>query len=316
MADINLGDANGMILDQITDKTVLANTIKVMTADGDGRRFESVNMYVDVLADVTVRTYTEADRANDVDFVFDQLSWTPITITLSDEVYVGLEISGVDNLLINAENISDLDPYMNSLSSTVARHLEASTAASINGLTGANVITEEYTGVTKAEKGEEVISALQDLALDFEGNGVETENRFAVLGRNTYKNLIATKELLHADKAGEDTSLALRKATVGEIAGFTIIASDKVDANSLIAYQSNAFGLASKSPAPNVSAPYSVETTAPGAPLKVLVSVLGLGARNKTGILVETFFGVKELVLPTQTSNPRAKKVVFTDTVA
>jgi hypothetical protein len=311
MAEITLGDGNGIILDMLTEKVVLANTIKVEKADGNGAKFASVDMYVEPLEDVSVKVYTETDRANDVDFDFDNISWTPINITLGAEIYVGLQLSGVDNLIVGADNVADLAPYYTSLSSKVARSVETVVGSTINGLSGANLINETYVGTTRKEKGLEVIAKLQELSLDFDDNGVETENRTAVLGRNTGLNLLATDELLHASKVGEETPLALRKAIVGEIANFTVIISDKVDPDALVVYHSNAFGIASKAPEKNVSANYSEVTTAPDAPINVLVSVLGLGARNKTGILVETFYGVKELVVAGQTSNPRAKKVVF-----
>jgi hypothetical protein len=308
---INLTAAYQVVLEKVTQGTVLTNTILVEKSEEVGRRGATVDVLVDYLEDLSVKTYTKANKTASDDYVYDQFSLTPIAVTLNDEIYAALEIDGWDNLEIGADNIAGFSPIINTLANRVKTYIENAVGVVINGLSGANVKNVTLTGSTRAEKGKEIITALQEASFDMNTNQVPADKRTAAVGRETYLNLLATDELMHADKSGEATPQALRAATIGTIAGFTVVSSDAIDDNAAVVFHKDAFGVVSRAPGKHNTAAYSELAVVDGAPINLRVNVDGLGARNASGIIVSTFFTVAEMVKSGATSNSRAKKLVF-----
>jgi hypothetical protein len=310
-----LTTASELVLEQLVQKAPLVATIKVEKSLEEGRRGASVDVWVEYLEDVVVRTYTKADHDARTPYVYDPFSLTAITVNLNSSIYAGLHYTGWNALMTGFTATSEVKTLIQILSTKIKASIEGSIGAKINGLTGDNVVTIEFTGTNadRKSKGREVITALQEQALNMNTNGVSSENRFAYVGREAYLNLLATDELLHADKSGETTPLALRAATIGTVAGFTVVSSEYIDDNAVVVAQKEAFVLVSRPSGWSPSAPYSELIDIEGAPISLRVNINNLGDTNSSGILAETFFEVAETVVPGATSNPRAKKLVFTD---
>lgn len=311
MADINLNYANQMVLEALFHESPLASTISVVKR-ADGVLNKSVDILIDPLQDVAVKTYTKANKTANVDYDFDDITLTTVSFNLTDEIYAAVKLDGWDGLVVTQDNVSDYAPLIRNLVNKIKKQLEGAVGAVINGLSGANVSTVTLTGATDAEKGREIIKAITGMYLDFDANGVPADNLFLVAGRDAGMKLLATDALQDASKAGDPAeSQALRKAIIGDIANFTVFISDKVDADSVVGYDSAAFGLISAAPGKNVTATYSELASRTVAPIDIRVNIVGLGARNASGVVASTFFNAVELVPTGATSNPRAKKVVF-----
>lgn len=306
---IDLTLANDMMLRSLIQKTIFAQMVLTKKSTGNGKRGQSVDVLVDQLADVAVKTYTEADKEANTAYIYDQFSMDTINVRLKDEIYAALELDGWDQMVVNAENISDLAPTINTIVNRIKARIENALGVLINSLTGADLKTVTFEGTTKEEKGKEILTALQGEAISLNTNGVATDARYAVLGRDAYLALVSTDALLHVDKS--DSPQALREAVVGRVAGFDVVVSEAVDTWSAIVFQQEAFGLISRAPGKHLAAVYSELASVPEAPIDLRVNIDGLADQNSTGIIASTFFTVAQMVEEGATSNPRAKKLVF-----
>jgi hypothetical protein len=307
---IDLKFANDLMLRSLIQKTIFAQMVLTKKATGNGKRGQSVDVLVDALTDVAVKTYTEADKEANTAYVYDQFSMDTINVRLKDEIYAALELDGWDQMVVNAENISDLAPTINTIVNRIKARIENALGVLINGLTGADLKTVTFdVDATKEEKGKEILTALQGEAISLNTNGVASDARYAVLGRDAYLALVSTDALLHADKS--DSPQALREAVVGRVAGFDVVVSEAVDTWSAVVFQQEAFGLISKAPGKHLAAVYSELASVPEAPIDLRVNIDGLAEQNSTGIIASTFFTVAQMVEEGATSNPRAKKLVF-----
>lgn len=312
MAQYNYNFLTSVVLADLAKRVTLAGTVmNLKDSTSAGKVGESVSVYLDPLKDVTVKTYTKVNKAANDEYIADTVEWVPFNVTLTDEIYAMVQIDGWDNIIFDKNNISEAKPEIDRMASKLANEIERGVGSVINSLSGVNVITETLTGTTAEEKGKEVISKLAELSFDFDAAGVPSENRYAAVGRQTYLNLLASKEIISAANSGDNTNEALRKAVVGVVAGFQIIPSNSIDTDSLVAYQQDAFGVISRAPGKNISAPYSELISVPGAPIDIRANVLPAGFRDATGLKVSTFYTVAPLVEKATDDNPRAKKVTF-----
>jgi len=310
-----------VVLTLVKDRAVLTNTIynmREVTPKG-GRVGQSVDVYIDILADVEVKAYTAADKAADSDYEFDAIDFAPISVKLSDELYAAVYVDGWDNLVFGKENVTDFSSEINTLATKILTRLENAVGAAINGVSTANTTTVTVpAGISNQELGELIIEKIADLKFEFDNNDVPDGDRYIAVGRNAYNALLSTEAVRNASQTGEaGESAALRAATVGVIAGFTVVNSGKIDDNALVAYYFQAFGVISRAPGKNVSAPYSELFQGSGiegtpAPIDLRVNVLGLGKRNATGVVVSTFFTAQELTEDATKANRLVEKVVFT----
>jgi hypothetical protein len=307
-----LGYVNHVILTGLAEKTVLPNIITaIKNTEKPGKLNQGVDVYIEMLTDITVKTYTATDAANRAEYQADKLTFTPINIVLTDEIYTMVDVDSRDNLILNKENYTDFAQEISYMINQLVKQVEGNVGVKLNGLAGDDLSTEALEGATNAAKGSEVISAFVEQSFLFDQNGVASDNRFAVVGREVFVWLNAAKELIDASSTGDAISSALRKAILGEVAGWTIVKSPAVDSRSVVFLNSDAFGIVSRAPGKNVSAPYSELASVTEAPIDLRVNVLSNGARNTTSILASTFVTVAELK-EAGTSNKRAQKVNFT----
>lgn len=308
---INLTYANQMVLEALFQESPLASTIKTVKR-ADGVLNKSVDILVDPLQDVSVKTYTKAMKAANENYDFDDITLTTVSFNLTDEMYAAVKADGHDTMVVTAENVSDYEPIIRNLVNKLKKQLEGAVGAVINGLSGANVSSVTLTGADDNAQGKEIIKAITGLYLDFDANGVPADNLFLVAGREAGMKLLASDALQDASKAGDaGESQALRKAIIGEVANFTVFISDKVDANSVVGYHSDGFALVSAAPGGSVTATYSELASRDNAPIDIRVKIVGLGARLADGVVASTFFTAVELVPQGAVSNPRAKKINF-----
>jgi len=304
--DIDFKIANQLILAGLKNRSVLSPTLRVVkNTEKAGEIDQSVDVQLPLLTNVTAETYTREDKLANENYKFNAFKRETKPITLNDEIYASVFIDGWDSWLIGEENLATYAPFFNELGSVVNTKLETTTATALNAMAA----TAGYDGAVAAgslsEQGEEIVSDIQDFSFDLDENGVAEEDRFLVVGRDVAKRLLANKDILNADKSA-NAGLALQKAVIGEVGGFTVVKSGKVGNNAMIGYNRDAFGVVSREPGVNKSAEYSEVITDPTGVIDLRANVLGLGARNATGFIVSTFFTVADL-----DSAKRARKVVY-----
>jgi hypothetical protein len=281
-------------LEALTHRLVLANLISnTKKIDYQGRIGQTVDVYLDILADVTTKTYTAANKADNVDYSFDAINLDTVPVRLENELYAAVMIDGWDKLVITEENLGSFVQWGLGLASKIANQVEAGIAAVLNAVTQAagsafGTANVKLEAATDADKGAALIKQITREKLALDKAGVAPTDRFLVVGDNVAVSLINNKDVLNIDKSGSPE--ALREATITRIAGFTVVSSSYINADSYVAFHKSAFVLASREPGKNISAVYSEVITAPNAAVDLRFNILGLGARNATGLLVSNFW--------------------------
>lgn len=251
---------------------------------------QSIDVYVDVLSNVTPRTYSAANKAANVDYTFDSVDLSSVPVTLDSELYAALQIDGWDTLVIEAENIAKVLPFAKDLINKLVPQIELGIAALLDAVVDVPVTVAAG---TLSEQGEAIVSQITDDSLELDSRGVSQESRFLAVGRNVAQRLLSNKDLINAEKSGSTD--ALRKAVIGEIAGFTVVKAHNIDPDSSVAYHSDAFVIASREPGTNISAVYSAVVSDEEAVVDLRFNILGLGKRNATGLIVSTFYTVADI---------------------
>lgn len=304
-----------IVLQTVTDSVVLANTVRVVKDETNARGGnigQGIDVYINPLSKVQVRTYTKADKDANRNYTFDTISLTPINIRLADELYGAVQVDGWDNLSFNKDNYQDFATEITYIANQIATKLELAVGEVLNDREATETVAIPSTAVTRADKGEEIIDVFNQMKLKFDSDGVDSTNRYAAVGETAYRWLLATDAIRSAAQTGDDVSVALRNAIVGQVANFVVVPSSEIDANSVVFYQKEAVGILSRASGKNTAAPYSELISVKDAPINVRASIIGMGARNATGLFVGTFFTVADLVEAGQ-ENLRIAKVDFTD---
>jgi len=289
--DINIKALMAVVLSTLTNKTVLANTVN-NTKDvvKNGRLGDGVDVYVDILADVTAKTYTAANKAAQADYDFDALNLDTVNVKLDNELYAAVEIDGWDTLVITADNLQDYIEFGVSLAKKLARQVEVALGAVINATTNKNVAV---VAANRQEKGEAIIDQIMRDKLVLDNAGVDSDERFLVAGEELSAVLLSTKDILNVDKS--DSPEALRNAVIGRIGGFTVLSSSTIASTSYVAYHPSAYTLASREPGKNITAEYSEVVSDASGSVDLRFNILSLGRRNATGLIVSTFFTAKDI---------------------
>lgn len=300
------------VLAGLTQKAILARRFKVIrNREKNGKRGQTVDINIDPLVDVTVKTYTAANKAAQEDYDYDALNLETVPVTLTDEVYAAVEVDGWDKLQVEMETSADFAGLISALVQKLVNNIESAAAAVINAVTNNAVTVEVPTGATLSQEGEALVDQINQLSFDLDDKGVQSDGRTLYVGRGIARRLLANKDILNVSKSDSDG--ALRAAIIGEIAGFEVVKSSRIGDQVMVAAGPDAFVLVSRAPGKISTAMESELVTTVDAEtgeeglVDIRANVLGLGKRVADGVSVHTFF---KAAGPDAAN--RAKKVTIT----
>lgn len=194
---------------------------------------------VDIQLPVSVgdaRVYTEANRTARDAIVFDDAEQATKPVTISDQVYKALRLP---------DDFATFD--LRSFEQQLARPMAESVT---DGITDPLITAMEATAVdadapTLDPDGGNALQVLIQLRRilnerRFHGRVAPSTNRYVAVGANAEAAILSVPQLQKANEAGDGGDM-LRNAVIGRLFGFTILADAKLDADSVIAYHSDAF---------------------------------------------------------------------------
>lgn len=224
---LTAGQISGATLGMLDKSTVLAQTVwRDAEADFNGKNGDTVTVRVDSIVG-DARTY---DTARTTEIVMDDIEETAVAVKLDTYVYKGVNVTDEDLTLdIKDFNRQIALPVVKS----VASGIENAVVTRINAVS--NTVSGDYG---------DVLGGLLDAEEALNDADVPMDERFIVVGSGVRKHLLRSDELLHADKAGDDS--ALRDATIGDLFGATVVFSNRVPSDSATFYHRSAFVLVNK----------------------------------------------------------------------
>lgn len=239
------------------------------------------------------RVHTEADRRARNAFVFDDLEEVKTPITLSDYVYKG------SYLPYDFETFSLTDAGLRDILSTsakkVADRINSISSAVVGGVI-ADVAEEDVVtlGATEDETVKIVLDAIYDLKLALDERGVDAGDRYVAISPRVSRILVGSNTFRNASVAGDND--ALRKATLGEIAGMTVIQDLGLTGLGMVAYEKYGFGLVIRPKAASRAAGVESTVVLSEDSSMVLNATIGHDINvNADKIIVGSFVGAAKL---------------------
>jgi hypothetical protein len=207
-------------------------------ADFVGTKNDTVNIRIPSL--LTAREYEWRTRTNPI--TFDDLEETTIPITLNKHVYSAVAITDEELTLdIASWGEQVARPQIRA----VAEKLESYIATLMD--TGTDYAHEVTYTEDSDPDARTFYKALVQARKFLNQENVPASGRVVVLGANVEAAALNTTHLVKADESG-DTSV-LRDATIGRIAGFTVIGNvNSIDADAAYAFHPTAFAFANVAP--------------------------------------------------------------------
>lgn len=194
---------------------------------------------VDIPLPVSVgdaRVYTQANRTARDAIVFDEADQDTKPVTISDQVYKALRLP---------DDFATFD--LASFERQIARPMAESV---VDGLTSPLITAMEATAVeasvpTLDPDGSNALQVLIALrktlnTRTFGGRYAPAANRYVAVGANAEAAILSLPQLQKVNESGDGGDL-LRQATIGRLFGFEIVTDPNLDADSVIAYHSDAF---------------------------------------------------------------------------
>ncbi|WP_018348221.1 P22 phage major capsid protein family protein [Longispora albida] len=195
----------------------------------------AMNDTVDIHVPARAKARRMALRDRSAQIVTDDLTETKVSVSLRTHVYHATSVTDEELTL----DISDfgaqiLAPQIRA----IAEDVEDQVATEMVGAAYPTTITVPATDPE---------DALTDAATALDKANVDLTQRYAVLGADVYNKLLKSKVLKQVDTSGSDG--VLRRAQVGNLAGFEIYKTNAIPANVGFCFHRTAYTLALRAPA-------------------------------------------------------------------
>lgn len=202
-------------------------------ADFRGAKDDTITLRVPAV--LTARDYTlRYDRTNPI--VIDDLTEVAVPVVLTSHPYSAVAITDEQLTLDIADfGLQVLQPQVRA----VAEKLEdviADEMAAADVPAGSEIVLDADDPIGTALDARKVLNI----------NNVPMAGRALVLGANMERVFLGAEGLIRVDASGSDS--VLRDATIGRVAGFTVIASNAVDPDVGYAFHQSAVAFANVAP--------------------------------------------------------------------
>lgn len=244
---------------------------------GGGGKGRTVN--VRIPAALIARSRGIDDTTSSI--VLDSLTESTVPVTLGEHLYNAVGLSEGD-LSLNLENFSAqvLAPQV----AAVVDKIENEVAAALQGIT---LDTSIAWDVNKP------VNTFTQIRKVLRQRGVPTTGLNVVVGTNVYAALLDANAITDASQSG--STAALRDANVGQVRGFTVAESTRVDDDEIIAFHRDAFTLAVRAPVVPAGAAFGQTVSSNGYSLRYLRDYDVMHTMDRS--MVSTFAGVAAMPL-------------------
>lgn len=244
---------------------------------GGGGKGKTVNVKIPTA--LVARERGVDDKTSNI--VFDELTETTVAITLGKHIYNAVTLSEGD-LTLNLEDFGaqvlapQVEAVVQWVEDEVIQTLQAETLNTAIPWSAANPV-KTFTTLRKVLRE----------------RGVPSTNLNVIVGTDVYAALLDADLITSVDKSG--SSAALRQANVGQVRGFTVLESTKVDNGEIIAFHRDAFTLAVRPPVVPLGAAFGSTFRSRGFGVRYLRDYLPEKTVERS--LVSTFAGVAKMPL-------------------
>lgn len=219
--------------------TVLGRTVRT---DFSAEFVAGVGQTINVRGPVSVgaaRVYTPANRTNRDAIVFDDITDTFYPVTIQDQVYKAVRLPDdfATFYLVDLER-QVLVPQAKSVADRLNQYL----LARMQGVSPSTATGLVVPAV--AQDGSNALAVIVALRRVLNSRQVPIEDRYIAVGPGIEAALLSVPNLLKVNESGSDG--ALRRATIGDLFGFTIIADPLLPDYYGVAYNRDAFALATR----------------------------------------------------------------------
>lgn len=213
--------------------------------------------------------------------VLDELSERTFGITLGEHVYSAVGLSEGDlNLDIEDFSKQVLAPQMDA----VVDFIEEEVATALGKIEG--VQAGEAALAFDPTKPVKVFTGIRKVMRD---RGLPASNLNVVVGTEVYASLLDADAISAADASGSTD--ALREGNVGRLRGFTIVESNRVEEDEIIAFHRDAVVLATRAPGVPSGASFGAIQSSGGYSLRYLRDYDAMHTQDRS--IISTFAGVE-----------------------
>jgi N4-gp56 family major capsid protein len=188
----------------------------------------------------------------------DELHERKVDVTLDTDVYKDVIITD-EQLTLDIENFGT--QVLNPVLGSIARKLEDIAVDLMQGATYENSAEldpdDPYLGLVDARR------YLNDARVP---NG----GRVAVVGTEIEAQMLKSDRLTKFDNAGASGASAVAEASIGRMAGFTVVTSPALDPDEGYAFHKSAYVLSSRAPVVPSGAPYGASASSGGFAIRVV----------------------------------------------
>lgn len=213
--------------------------------------------------------------------VLDSLTETTVPVTLGEHIYNAVGLSEGD-LSLNLEDFSK--QVLSVQVDAVVDAVEEEVATALRGITLDTSIAWDEANPVKTFT--EIRKALRK-------RGVPQTGLNVVVGTNVYAALLDAKAITDVSESG--STAALRDGNVGQIRGFQIVESTRVDDDEIMAFHRDAFTLAVRAPIVPAGASFGQTVSNGGYSLRYLRDYDVTKTMDRS--MVSTFAGVAAMPL-------------------
>ena len=184
------------------------------------------------------RTYTQTQRDASTPIILDRIAETTVPLTMGPELYKGVPIT-------DSELTFELDDFEGRIVSPLAQVVGMGAEAALVAVM--NAVAPDASSAP-ALTGADIHDKIINIRMILNKRNVPQNGRILAVSPEIEAMLLrdAQNRLVRYDASG--STEALRNANVGRLYGFDIYVSNALTANSLIAFQREAFTFATRAP--------------------------------------------------------------------
>lgn len=230
------------------------------------------------------------------------------TAIVTDELAEDRQVVSLDQHIYNAVNVTDeeLTLDIDNFGSRVLDPQARAIATELDGRIAAMIEGAPYVGTPIAVDEENPHAGAVDAFTALNVNHVGRQGRVMLAGSNFEAALLKSRQLADASQSGSDG--ALREATVGRFAGFTVVGSTLIDPDAAYAFVPSAFLVATRAPAIPAGVAFGAGASHAGYAMRWVRDYDSSHAQDRS--LVSTFAGFN-IMLDRETPGDLASDMVL-----
>ena len=262
---------------------VLAN---IVWTDGDWNFTGAKNDTVTIRIPARLKAREYGWRNNRAEpIVMDELHEDSVDVRLTSDIYSAVPVSD-EELTLDIRDFGSqiLQPQTRA----VAEAIDDNVASLIENAPYRTVLpldgNDPYRSIVRARK-------------TLNRNFVPRGNRYLLVGSDVEERILLSDRFTRTDSAGETAAVsALQEATIGRIAGFTVVTSEAIDPESAFAFVPSAFAVATRAPAIPDGAAFGSSQTYNGFAMRWIRDYDSARLRDRS--VVNTFAGFNVVTDP------------------